>query len=156
MQVCMFNVHASAGIGGMRAAVANRSESLALAVTVLTSFEENNAHLIFGNPTKASVLQFARDAKYVGMDGIVCSPQELDLLGGEPELDSLLKVTLGIRDANAQPDDQKRTMTAAEAIVAGAHFLVISRPITGAGDCVAAAKKFTTQIAGALEGKKAA
>ncbi|MBI4133172.1 orotidine-5'-phosphate decarboxylase [Candidatus Uhrbacteria bacterium] len=151
----MFNVHASAGIEGMMAAVANKGKSLALAVTVLTSHEENNSHLIFGGPTKVKVLQFARDAKLAGFDGIVCSPQELILLGKQRELNGLLKVTLGIRDVDAKPDDQKRTMTAAEAIEAGADYLVIGRPITGASDRVAAVKKFTSEIAGALEWHKA-
>ena len=71
----MFNLHASAGIEAMAEAVANKGLSEVLAVTVLTSLEENEAHLIYGSPSKAKVLQFARDAKAAGCDGIVCSAQ---------------------------------------------------------------------------------
>lgn len=130
LNVKMFNVHASAGIEAMMAAVANKGQSLVLAVTVLTSLEENNAHLIFGAPSKAKVLQLARDAKLAGCDGIICSPQELELLSKQKELDSLLKVTPGVRPGWAATGDQKRIMTPAEAIKAGATALVIGRSIT--------------------------
>ena len=144
--VSMFNVHASAGIEAMMAAVANKGQSLVLAVTILTSLEENNAHLIFGGPSKAKVLQLARDAKIAGCDGIICSPQELELLGKQKELRGLLKVTPGIRSSNSLPDDQKRTMSASEAIKAGADYLVIGRPITQALDPVLAAKRISEEI----------
>lgn len=130
LNVKMFNVHASAGVEAMMAAIANKEQSLVLAVTVLTSLEENNAHLIFGGPSKAKVLQLARDAKIAGCDGIICSPQELELLGKQKELASLLKVTPGVRPEWAAAGDQKRIMTPAEAIKAGATALVIGRPIT--------------------------
>ncbi|OGG76215.1 orotidine 5'-phosphate decarboxylase [Candidatus Kaiserbacteria bacterium RIFCSPLOWO2_01_FULL_55_19] len=152
----MFNLHASAGIEGMMAAVANKGKSLVLAVTILTSFEENNANLVFGGPTKAKVLQFARDAKSAECDGIVCSPQELILLSKQRELNGLLKVTPGIRSKNSPPDDQKRTMAAGEAIMAGADYLVIGRPITSASHRVVAANEFAAEIAGALKLRTAA
>ena len=128
--VKMFNVHASCGIEAMTAAVANKGDSLVLAVTILTSLEENNAHLIFGGPSKAKVLQFARDARLAGVDGVICSPQELELLGKQVELGDLLKVTPGVRPKWASVGDQKRVMTPGEAIKAGATALVIGRPIT--------------------------
>lgn len=150
MGVSMFNIHASAGIEAMMAAVANKGQSFVLAVTVLTSLEEsleeNNTHLIFGGPSKAKVLQLARDAKLAGCDGIICSPQEIELLGKQKELRGLLKVTPGIRFTNSLPDDQKRTMTAREAILAGADYLVIGRPITQAPDPVKAAQKIAQEI----------
>ena len=126
----MFNVHASAGIEAMRAAVDNKGISLVLAVTVLTSLEENNAHLIFGAPSKAKVLQFARDARIAGCDGIICSPRELEFLGNYPELKGLLKVVPGIRPKWSVAGDQKRITTPSDAIKAGADYLVIGRPIT--------------------------
>lgn len=156
MNFKMFNLHASTGIEGMMAAVAKKGNSLALAVTVLTSFEENDAHLIFGAPTKAKVLQFARDMKLAGFDGIVCSPLELELLGKRKELAGLLKVIPGIRKSDAKPDDQKRTMTAAEAIMAGADYEVIGRPITNELDPVAAAQKIAGEISEALARHQAA
>ena len=128
--VAMFNVHASAGIEAMMAAVQNKGSSKVLAVTVLTSLEENNAHLIFGAPSKAKVLQLARDAKLAGVDGIICSPQELEFLGKQRELDGLLKITPGVRPEWAAVGDQKRVMTPGDAIIAGATALVIGRPIT--------------------------
>jgi len=146
MGVKMFNVHASAGIEAMKAAVANKGQSLVLAVTVLTSLEKNNAFLIFGAPGKAKVLQFAGDAKNAGCDGIICSPQELELLGEQEELRGLLKVTPGIRSTTSLPDDQKRTMSAREAILAGADYIVVGRPITQAPDPVLAAQKIAQEI----------
>ncbi len=128
--VAMFNVHASAGIDAMMAAVALSGSSMVLAVTVLTSFEENDGHLTFGAPIKAKVLQFARNAKLAGVNGIICSPQELELLRKREELKGLLMVTPGVRPAWAALNDQKRVMTPGEAIKAGADYLVIGRPIT--------------------------
>ncbi|MCK5556137.1 MAG: orotidine-5'-phosphate decarboxylase [Alphaproteobacteria bacterium] len=154
LKVKMFNVHASSGIESMAAAVANKGQSIVLAVTVLTSLEENNAHLIFGEPSKTKVLQFARDAKIAGCDGIICSPQELDLIGRQKELGGLLKVTPGVRPDWASVGDQKRIMTPAEAIKAGATALVIGRPITKPsaeiGTPVDAAQKIAREIATAL------
>jgi orotidine-5'-phosphate decarboxylase len=154
MNVKMFNVHASAGIEAMMAAVANKGQSLVLAVTVLTSLEENNTHLIFGNPSKAEVLQLARDAKLAGCDGIICSPQELELLGKQKELAGLLKITPGVRPAWAVVGDQKRIMTPADAIKAGATALVIGRPITNPpaeiGTPLDAVKKILEEISNIL------
>lgn len=152
--VKMFNVHASAGIEAMRAAVDNKGDAEVLAVTVLTSLEENNAHLIFGGPSKAKVLMFARNAMLAGCDGIICSPQELELLGKQPELKSLKKITPGVRPLWAAANDQKRIMTPGEAIKAGATGLVIGRPITKPpaeiGSSTEAVKRITEEIAQAL------
>ncbi|MBN2094012.1 MAG: orotidine-5'-phosphate decarboxylase [Candidatus Zambryskibacteria bacterium] len=152
--VSMFNVHASAGVEAMMAAVENKGSSQVLAVTVLTSLEENNAHLIFGGPSKAKVLQLARDAKLAGVDGIICSPQELELLGKQKELADLLKVTPGIRPEWAAAGDQKRITTPVIAIKAGATALVIGRPITKPpeeiGKPAEAAKRIAEEISTAL------
>ncbi len=152
--VKMFNVHASCGIEAMAAAVANKGDSLVLAVTVLTSLEENNAHLIFGGPSKAKVLQFARDARLAGVDGVICSPQELELLVKQVELGDLLKVTPGVRPEWAAVGDQKRVMTPGEAVKAGATALVIGRPITKPpaeiGSPADAAKYLSNEIANVL------
>lgn len=152
--VKMFNVHASAGIEAMMAAVANKGNSLVLAVTVLTAIEENNANLIFGSPSKAKVLQFSRDAKLAGCDGVICSPQELELLEKQKELGNFMKVTPGVRPEWAAAGDQKRIMTPAEAIKAGATALVIGRPITKPpteiGSPVDAAKRIAEEISTVL------
>jgi orotate phosphoribosyltransferase len=128
--VKIFNVHASSGMPAMIEAVKNKDRSKVYAVTVLTSFDEENSNIVFGGPTKANVLQMAREAKLAGCDGIICSPKELQMLGSCPELSSLKKMTPGIRPAFSQVNDQKRVMTPFEAIEAGAHYLVIGRPIT--------------------------
>jgi len=158
LDVAMFNVHASAGIEAMMAAVRYKGNSQVFAVTVLTSLEENNAHLIFGAPSKAKVLQFARDAKIAGVDGIICSPQELELLGNQKELDGLLKVTPGVRSVWTAIGDQKRIMTPGEAIVAGASMLVIGRPITKppkeVGKPADAAQRIVEEITTALLEKR--
>ncbi len=154
----MFNVHASAGIEAMMAAVEHKGSAKVLAVTVLTSLEENNAHLIFGGPSKAKVLQLARDAKIAGVDGIICSPQELELLGKQKELAGLMKITPGVRPEWAAAGDQKRVMTPGDAILAGADALVIGRPLTKppkeVGSPADAAKRIAEEITEALERKK--
>lgn len=123
-------VHASGGVKMLRAAVDNAGESKILAVTVLTSLNEEDTHLALGAPVKAKVLEYARYAVLAGVHGIVCSAKELEFLSKYKELDSLIKVTPGIRPLWYQPaDDQKRTMTPAEAIELGADYLVIGRPI---------------------------
>jgi orotate phosphoribosyltransferase len=128
--VKIINLHASATMPAMLEAVKNKGRAKIYAVTVLTSIDEHNSNIVFGGPTKAKVLQMAREAKLAGCDGIICSPQELEMLGLCPELSSLKKMTPGIRPAFSQVNDQKRIMTPAEAIKAGAHYLVIGRPIT--------------------------
>jgi orotidine-5'-phosphate decarboxylase len=141
----MLTVHASATIDGMREVVTvSRSmklQTFVLAVTVLTSMSEEEAHLMFGNPSKAEVLQLARNAKLADADGIVCSPLELPILKKRPELAGLMYVVPGIRPAwHQKADDQKRTMTPGEARKAGAEYIVIGRPILEHADPVVAAK----------------
>jgi len=150
--VLMFNVHASSDVEGMAAAVnaAKKGQSKVLAVTVLTSHGEDNAHLIFGAPSKAKVIQFARNAALVGIDGIICSPKELAVLGDQQELVGLSRVTPGIRSSGDPADDQKRTLSPAEAIRAGADMLVIGRPIVKAKSPVEAAKRIAAEIEAAL------
>ena len=153
--VKMFNVHASSGLDGMMAAVENKGNSLVLAVTVLTSFDEEPGNLSLGGPTKVKVLQFARDAKLAGCDGVICSPRELALLGKRKELGpDFLRVTPGVRPAWADPNDQKRIMTPGEAIEAGANYIVIGRPVYSpppeVGSPLAAVKRIQEEIAQAL------
>jgi len=154
MDVKMFNVHASAGKEAVKAAVANKGNSLVLGVTGFTSISPDECVSIFGDKPGPKVLQFARMLAEVGADGIICSPQELELLGQQSELAKLLKVTPGVRPIWAAVGDQKRVMTPGEAIKAGANFLVIGRPITQPppeiGGPVEAAKKIAEEIGAAL------
>ena len=148
--VDMFNVHASGGVAMMKAAVDNKGESKVLAVTVLTSFSEEDAHSIYGAPSKGKVIEFGRWAKIAGIDGLICSPQELQVLERQKELDGLLRVTPGVRPEWASRGDQKRVMTPGEAVKAGADYLVIGRPITtppsDIGNAIAAAKMIADEI----------
>ena len=150
--VAMITLHAAGGAAMLRAAVeATREDGrapLLLGVTVLTSIDEADLRAT-GVPGKAldQVLRLADLAVECGLRGLVCSPLEIAPLrqrfGREVTL-----VVPGIRPASVA-DDQKRTMTPAEAIAAGADFLVIGRPITAAADPRAAALSIGAEIAAA-------
>ena len=139
--VQMMTVHASGGRDMMaRAAEAARETAeaekverpLLLGVTILTSLKSAELNEVGMKPDVAEqVLRLAGLAKSAGMDGVVCSPQEIELIRKEHGRD-LLIVTPGIRPAWAAAQDQKRIMTPAEAVRKGADYLVIGRPITGA------------------------
>ncbi|MBI4405854.1 MAG: orotidine-5'-phosphate decarboxylase [Deltaproteobacteria bacterium] len=128
--VSMFNVHAAAGLEAMKAAVQNKGKALCLAVTVLTSLDDQAAMQIFGHSVADRVVYFAKQALIAGVDGIVCSPMDLKGLSNEASLKKLIKVTPGVRPLWASPNDQRRHMGPGEAVAAGADYLVIGRPIT--------------------------
>lgn len=152
--VKMFNVHASAGKDAMKAAAENKLQSKLIAVTVLTSIDEEDANSIFGASTNEKVLQFALDAKESGCDGIVCSPIELEMLKKHSEFNDFLFVTPGIRPIWAATGDQKRFTTPKQAILSGSSYLVIGRPITNPpveiGKPIDAVIKITKEIQEAL------
>jgi orotidine-5'-phosphate decarboxylase len=139
--VQMMTIHTSGGREMMiRAAEAARETAevekvetpLLLGVTVLTSLKSAELDEVGMKPDVAGqVLRLAGLAKAAGMDGVVCSPQEIEIIRKEHGRD-LLIVTPGIRPAWAAAQDQKRIMTPAEAVQKGADYLVIGRPITGA------------------------
>ncbi len=126
----IFNIHASAGKEAMKAAVENKGEAEVFVVTVLTSISNDDSQIIFGNSSEGKVLQFALHASLANCDGIICSPQEISSLRALSQLSGLKIMTPGIRPEFSQVNDQKRVMTPAEAIKAGADYLVIGRPIT--------------------------
>ncbi|UMX47368.1 MAG: orotidine-5'-phosphate decarboxylase [Candidatus Nealsonbacteria bacterium DGGOD1a] len=128
--VKMINVHASAGKESIKAAIANKGKSLILGVTILTSIDETECKSIFGDTPGNKVVQFAEMLVDLGADGIICSPKELVLLGKIEKFNHLLKITPGVRPVWAETGDQKRVMTPADAIKAGATHLVIGRPIS--------------------------
>lgn len=143
----LITVHASGGFAMMEKAVSVAPSNI-LAVTVLTSFDEENCQLVYGATIKAKVLQFAREAQAAGCYGIVCSGQELEFLAGQSGVDKLALVNPGIRPAwYVKEDDQKRVVTPAKAIKMGATLLVIGRPITKAEDPIEAIKKTNEEIA---------
>ncbi len=144
----ILTVHAEGGIDMMKAAVDNFPR--VLAITVLTSLSEEEAHLQFGQPVKAMVLKRARDAKLAGVWGIVCSPQEVGVLAKHLELAGLKFVTPGVRSPGKDVSDQKRVDTPAAAIKSGADFLVVGREITQATDPLVALEAIERQITEAL------
>ena len=153
--VWMINVHASGGRRMMEAARRQLDHSahrpLLVAVTILTSLGPADiAEVGFqGNPAD-NVVRLARLARESGTDGVVCSPQEASLVRSDAGAQFLL-VTPGIRPGPAKRDDQHRITTPAEALRAGADFLVIGRPITQAPDPIQALADIQREIAGALE-----
>ena len=150
----MFNVHASAGLEAVKAAVAQKGNSKVLGVTVLTSLKDECVS-IFGKEPADAVVQFAFLLKDAGADGIICSPEEVTALRQHPRLDHMLLVVAGVRPLWASNDDQKRVMTPSEAICAGADYLVTGRPIrkppAEIGTPVEAAKRIADEVAGLLK-----
>jgi orotidine-5'-phosphate decarboxylase len=134
-------IHASGGTAMIKAAVeAAGGRSKVLAVTLLTSLSEADMEpLGIGGKIADQVRRLADLAKEAGVDGLVCSPQEVAILRQHLGADLTLVVP-GIRPAGSAADDQVRTLTPAQAIRAGADHLVIGRPITAAADPAAAAK----------------
>jgi orotidine-5'-phosphate decarboxylase len=149
--VWMVNVHASGGTAMMRAAAdaardtaAKRGQTapLVIAVTVLTSMNQQalrETGVVID--LMDQVLRLAELTKEAGLDGVVASPQETVAIRGRLG-DRFAIVTPGIRGGTAgdAKNDQERTMTPAQAIDAGASYLVVGRPIIAAADPSAAAR----------------
>ena len=144
LRPAMLTIHAAGGAAMIEAArqaaeTAGAERPMILAVTVLTSLD---AAALAATGVAASpadqVLRLARLALSAGADALVCSPLEVamlrDALGAGVKL-----IVPGIRPAGAAAGDQARTMTPAEAVAAGASWIVVGRPITGAADPAAAA-----------------
>jgi orotidine-5'-phosphate decarboxylase len=160
--VWMVNVHAAGGIRMMEAARdaaregaarSGRTPPLVIAVTVLTSMTGDRLAEagVQGNVID-QVLRLADLAQGAGLDGVVASPRETALLR-ERCGSGFTIVTPGIRGGGARPssrDDQERTMSPADAIAAGASYLVVGRPIVAAPDARAAAGRIVGEMRGAL------
>jgi orotidine-5'-phosphate decarboxylase len=117
-----------------------------LAVTILTSSnQETLAEIGIETPLQDQVVRLARLAKRAGVDGVVASPQEVRLIREACGPDFLV-VTPGVRPSFAAADDQKRIMTPAEAVAAGADYLVIGRPIAAAPDPTQAVEAILEEI----------
>jgi len=146
----IFDIHASGGSAMIRAAkdaVAHVAKPpLLIAVTVLTSIDEAEIDRVGQKgPPLDQVVRLAKLTKDCGGDGVVCSPQEIKAVRAACGPDFLI-VTPGIRPAGADLADQKRVMTPAEAVAAGADILVIGRPITGASDPARAAQEIVSGL----------
>jgi orotidine-5'-phosphate decarboxylase len=159
--VSIFNVHASGGSEMMKRtaeAVASTAvrEGLpkpkVIGVTLLTSLDSAALkHLGINSESPSFVSLLARDAAASGLDGVVASPQEIEVVREAVSQPDFLIVTPGIRAESDAKDDQRRTMTAGEAIRAGADYFVVGRPILKAPDPIEAAKKIVAEIETALQ-----
>ncbi len=132
LPISMLTIHISGGRDMMKAtmdAVSGRKIKI-FGVTALTSLSDEDTNKIFKRTASDQVEAMLDLAESVGIDGVVCSPHELELVGKRK---SLLSITPGIRLDN-QNDDQKRIMTPKEALNLGADYLVIGRPITASND----------------------
>jgi orotidine-5'-phosphate decarboxylase len=131
----------------MKAAVEAREGHLRiLAVTVLTSLDDADLEAAgYATTVKELVAHRAAQARDIGVDGLVCSPEEAATVRGIVG-DRLCLVTPGIRPAGAAVGDQKRIATPAAAIAAGADYLVVGRPIVAASDPKAAAQAIVEAI----------
>lgn len=143
----MFNVHASGGREMMRKvretvdSAELPEKPIVIAVTVLTSLDESDLNDI--NISKSPLEQvktLALLTKESGLDGVVASPREITAIREVAGQDFVI-VTPGVRPAWAQAGDQKRIMTPAEALDAGASYIVVGRPVTAAPDPVEAIDK---------------
>lgn len=159
--VFMLNIHASGGLAMARAAAEAAGKAagdfgiprpLCLGVTVLTSLDRKALQREVGVPASvaAHVLHLAGLAQAAGLDGCVASPQEISLLRLAMGQEWVI-VTPGIRPAEIPPlplDDQVRIATPRRALAAGANYLVVGRPISGAPDPAAAATAIIDELRG--------
>ena len=153
--VSLFTIHASGGSEMMRRAVDSVNEvaakggtrSAVLAISVLTSIDATilNQIGVASTPTE-SVMRLVKMAEASGVDGVVASPQEIETIRQTVSRPEFLVVTPGIRPAANEAGDQKRVATPSAAIAAGASYLVVGRPITGAPDPVAAANEISSEM----------
>jgi orotidine-5'-phosphate decarboxylase len=155
--VFMFNVHAAGGVAMMRAAAEGATAAArdlglqrpaVIAVTVLTSLDRAalSRELAVASSVEGHVLHLCRLAREAGLDGCVASPNEIvpirNYLGP-----SWVIVTPGVRPAGSATGDQVRIATPAAAAGAGAHYLVVGRPITAAPDPAEAARAIHAEMA---------
>jgi orotidine-5'-phosphate decarboxylase len=158
--VSIFNIHATGGMEMMKRTADAVTEIAAreglkppkvIGVTLLTSLDTNALAQVGINAESDSFVgTLARAAADCGLDGVVASPREIKLVReAVPQTDFLI-VTPGIRSTDGEADDQRRTLTAAEAIRAGADYLVVGRPILGDNDPVRATERIVAEIAEGL------
>jgi orotidine-5'-phosphate decarboxylase len=156
--VFMFNVHASGGLAMMKAAADGAASAakelsvrrpLAIAVTVLTSLDRAALHRELGvtSSVEGHVLHLSELAREAGLDGTVASPVEIAAIRRSLGAAWVI-VTPGVRPAGSAAGDQSRVATPGAAARAGAHYLVVGRPITGAPDPAAAAAAILEEMVG--------
>ena len=145
-KIDMLTVHLSGGEEMLKKAMlAGKSiNSKVIGVSMLTSLEEKDSLALFDNKLEDQISNLFKIAVKTNIDGIVCSPHELEIANSILGSQSI-KITPGIRDIKGK-DDQARTLSAIEAIERGSTFLVIGRPITQAEDITKALQNFNDTI----------
>ena len=151
MGVWMMNVHASGGRKMMETAAARLSglanPPLLIAVTILTSLSgEEIREVGYSGEPEENVLRLAKLTADCGLNGIVCSPLEAEPVRQALPQSEFCLVTPGVRPSFSATDDQKRIMTPAKALAAGASYLVIGRPITAADEPMTNLQKILAEI----------
>ena len=132
LPINMLTIHTSGGFDMMKAAMdaVKGTDIKVFGVTALTSLNDDDTNIIYKRDAAAQVNAMLDIAEQAGIDGVVCSPHELNLV---KQKESLLSITPGIRLRDSD-DDQSRVMTPQKAIELGANYFVIGRPITEAID----------------------
>jgi len=153
LDVDICDLHAAGGIEMMKAAVEgltrpDGTRPLLIGVTVLTSINQETLEneLKIEKPIQEVVMDYAKNAKAAGLDGIVCSPLEAKAVH-ETCGDEFLTVTPGIRFADDSKGDQQRVTTPAKAKEIGSNFIVVGRSITAAADPVEAYRRCMREFA---------
>ena len=152
LDVDMTNLHAAGTSAMMTAALEgltrpDGTRPLLIAVTQLTSTDEERMRneLLINEPIGEVVMKYAENAKNSGLDGVVCSPLEAEIVHNRCGK-NFLTVTPGVRFADGDIGDQKRVMTPAEAKRIGSDYIVVGRPITAAADPVAAYRRCVAEF----------
>ena len=154
LDVDMTNVHAAGTVDMMKAALEGLTREdgtrpMLIAVTQLTSTSEERMQreLLIGASINDTIAKYAENAKVAGLDGVVCSPLEAELVkqhcGAE-----FKTITPGIRFADAAADDQVRITTPERAREIGSDFIVVGRPVTAAADPVEAYERCCREFIG--------
>jgi len=124
------------------------------AVTALTSLDSEALNQVgIETEPRSLVKRLARAAFESGLDGVVASPQEIEIIRYEVGDPRFIVVTPGIRPRGASSDDQRRTTAPAEAIRAGADYIVIGRPVLNAPDPVNSAREVIAEIESAISSR---
>jgi orotidine-5'-phosphate decarboxylase len=148
----IITVHSSGGVEMLMAAKEGFGKGKVFAVTALTSLDSSAIKNIYNaQGANELVSRLAELVKVSGVDGIVCSPEEAAMIRKNPQYNNLELVIPGIRSAGVDPNDQKRFGTPANALKAGANFLVIGRQITKSADPIAALESLDKEISQVLK-----
>ena len=149
LNIDMFNIHASSGLEAMKTVMQRleryENKPLVLAVTALTSFDEDGFNKVYNSGIKEKAIQFAKDSYESGLDGVVCSVQESKIIKDNTG-NKFLTLTPGIRPFGEDSNDQKRVATVEVAENELVDFIVVGRPIYKAENPAEIIEKILSKI----------